>query len=100
MTKAFSIQTMHMLKVPAVQGLQLLVIMTEVRFLKPYKILPKKVSQNTVNTATAVKYRKRSHIFYLSPSERTQESAKLINLWSLLKQTKKLRLRLVSLDLT
>ena len=30
MTKAFSIKTMHMLKVPAVQGLQLLVIMTEV----------------------------------------------------------------------
>ena len=41
MAKAFSIQTMHMLKVPAVQGLQLLVIMTEVRFLKPSKILPK-----------------------------------------------------------
>ena len=40
MTKAFSIKTMHMLKVPAVQGLQLLVIMTEVtscQTLKPYK---------------------------------------------------------------
>ena len=49
---------MHMLKVPAAQGLQLLVIMTEVKFLKPYKILLKKVSQNTVNTATAVKYKK------------------------------------------
>ena len=50
---------MLMLKVPSGQGLQQLVIMTEVtsyKILKPYKILRKYVGQNTVNTATAVKY--------------------------------------------
>ena len=91
MTKAFSIKTMLMLKVPSGQGLQLLVIMTKVtsyQILKPYKILRKYVAQNTVNTATAVKCKKICDILDLSPSERTRESAKLINLCSLLKQTK------------
>ena len=37
MTKAFSIKTMHMLKVPAVQGLQLLVIMAEVTSCQIFK---------------------------------------------------------------
>ena len=49
------------MQVPAVQGLQLLVIMTEVtsfQILKLYKILRKQVGQNTVNAATAVKYKK------------------------------------------
>ena len=80
-----------MLKVPAVQCLQLLVIMTEAtscQTLKPYKNITEVSWSKYCKYCNCSKYKKDLTYLNLSPSERTRESAKLINLWSLLKQTK------------
>ena len=78
---------MHMLNVPAVQSLQLFVIMTEVTSCQVFETVQNimEISQSKYCNCSKI-YKDLTYLIFLQVKE--LESAKLINLWLLLKQTK------------